>query len=213
MWIYRLGLERAKRLLLTGDALDGQHGGRVGPGVRVRPAGGARRRGAGARRAAWRSCPPTSSQMMKLLVNQAYEQMGLRDDPADRDAARRRRAPHARGRARSRRRRCADVARAPSPTATRRSATTARSAGEARAGRSPRSPPRCWPAAASEPTDEEQVRDHARRLRARDRGQGLPGALRPPASRPELDRRAQADRPAVRDRDAAGARATSSSRG
>ena len=37
MWIYRLGLERAKRLLLTGDALDGRTAVDVGAGLRVSP--------------------------------------------------------------------------------------------------------------------------------------------------------------------------------
>ena len=60
MWIYRLGLERAKRLLLTGDALDGATRGRVGAGVRGAPG---RRRSTTPRwrwPAASRSCPPTS---------------------------------------------------------------------------------------------------------------------------------------------------------
>ena len=103
MWIYRLGLERSKRLLLTGDPLDGRTRGRVGARVARRvPEAELDDAGARARRRASRSCPPTSSQMMKLLVNQAFEQMGLRDDAADRHAARRRRAPHAGGRRRSR---------------------------------------------------------------------------------------------------------------
>ena len=98
MWTYRLGLERSKRLLLTGDALDGRTRGRVGAGL-ARPCP---RTSSTPRR--WRSrgasrcCPANQLQMMKLLVNQAFEQMGLHDDAADRHAARRRRAPHARGR-------------------------------------------------------------------------------------------------------------------
>ena len=60
MWVYRLGLERAKRLLLTGDALDGRKRGRVGPGLRGR----ARRTSSTRRRWRWpsgsRCCPPTS---------------------------------------------------------------------------------------------------------------------------------------------------------
>ncbi len=39
MWVYRLGLERAKRLLLTGDALDGRDRRRVGPRLRGSPGG------------------------------------------------------------------------------------------------------------------------------------------------------------------------------
>ena len=60
MWTYRLGLERSKRLLLTGDPLDGRTRGRVGARERVPSRGRARRRGAGAGAAASRSCPPTS---------------------------------------------------------------------------------------------------------------------------------------------------------
>src|SRR5215203_5618471 len=76
MWIYRLGLERAKRLLLTGDALDGRTAEEWGlasqshPEVELEEAGLAL-----ARRLAL--LPANQLQMMKLLVNQAYEQMGL----------------------------------------------------------------------------------------------------------------------------------------
>ena len=109
MWVYRLGLERAKRLLLTGDALDGRDRRRVGSGVAsltlrrslTRPALALARRVA--------LLPANQLQMMKLLVNQAYEQMGLVDDPAGRHAARRRGPPHAGGRWRSRRPRWPDV--------------------------------------------------------------------------------------------------------
>ena len=49
LWAHRIGPERAKRLLFTGDLLDGDPGGRLGAGARVTPAGRARRalRGAG----------------------------------------------------------------------------------------------------------------------------------------------------------------------
>ncbi len=76
MWIYRVGLERAKRLLLTGDALDGQTAVAWGlaseshPEVELEEAGLAL-----ARRLAL--LPANQLQMMKMLVNQAFEQMGL----------------------------------------------------------------------------------------------------------------------------------------
>jgi enoyl-CoA hydratase len=76
MWIYRLGLERAKRLLLTGDALDGRRAVEWGLASECAPADGLE--GAGmalARRVA--ALPANQLQMMKLLVNQAYDQMGL----------------------------------------------------------------------------------------------------------------------------------------
>jgi enoyl-CoA hydratase len=76
MWVYRLGLERAKRLLLTGDALDGHTAVSWGlaseshPEVELEQAGLAL-----AKRVAL--LPSNQLQMMKLLVNQTYEQMGL----------------------------------------------------------------------------------------------------------------------------------------
>jgi enoyl-CoA hydratase len=76
MWIYRLGLERAKRLLLTGDALDGRRAAEWGLACEAVPV--ERLEAAGldlAKRVA--QLPANQLQMMKLLVNQAYEQMGL----------------------------------------------------------------------------------------------------------------------------------------
>jgi enoyl-CoA hydratase/carnithine racemase len=77
MWVYRLGLERAKRLLLTGDAIDGRTAVSWGlaseavPLERLDEAGLAL-----AQRVA--RLPANQLHMMKLLVNQSYEQMGLR---------------------------------------------------------------------------------------------------------------------------------------
>ena len=77
MWIYRLGLERAKRLLLTGDPIDGRRAVEWGlaseavPEAELDDAGRAL-----AERVA--RLPANQLHMMKLLVNQAYEQMGLR---------------------------------------------------------------------------------------------------------------------------------------
>jgi len=76
MWLYRVGLERTKRLLLTGDALDGKTAVEWGlaseshPEVELEDA---------ALRLAKRVAllPSNQLQMMKLLVNQAIEQMGL----------------------------------------------------------------------------------------------------------------------------------------
>ena len=76
MWVYRLGLERAKRLLLTGDPVDGRTAVEWGlaseshPEAQLDAAGSAL-----ASRVA--RLPANQLQMMKLLVNQAYEQMGL----------------------------------------------------------------------------------------------------------------------------------------
>jgi enoyl-CoA hydratase len=76
MWIYRLGAERAKRLLLTGDALDGRRA--VEWGLASECAPEAELDAAAAALAARvAQLPANQAQMMKLLVNQAYDQMGL----------------------------------------------------------------------------------------------------------------------------------------
>jgi len=76
MWMYRLGLERSKRLLLTGDAIDGRRAVEWGLASEAVPE--AELEAAGlrlARRVAL--LPHNQAAMMKLLVNQAFEQMGL----------------------------------------------------------------------------------------------------------------------------------------
>jgi len=77
MWVYRLGLERAKRLLLTGDALTGRKAAEWGLASEAVPAD---ELDAAALSLAERVAllPRNQLHMMKLLVNQAYEQMGLR---------------------------------------------------------------------------------------------------------------------------------------
>lgn len=77
MWVYRLGLERTKRLLLTGDPLDGRRAADWGLASEAVPADELDAAAlALARRVA--QLPANQLHMMKLLVNQAYEQMGLR---------------------------------------------------------------------------------------------------------------------------------------
>jgi enoyl-CoA hydratase/carnithine racemase len=76
MWIYRLGMERAKRLLLTGDPLDGRRAVEWGLASECAPEAELDAAAeALARRVAL--LPANQLQMMKLLVNQAYDQMGL----------------------------------------------------------------------------------------------------------------------------------------
>ena len=77
MWIYRLGLERAKRLLLTGDAIDGRRAVEWGLASEAVPHSGLDEAGA-ALAARVAMLPANQLHMMKLLVNQAYEQMGIR---------------------------------------------------------------------------------------------------------------------------------------
>jgi enoyl-CoA hydratase len=77
MWIYRLGLERCKRLLLTGDPLTGERAAEWGLASEAVDADELDDAAlALARRVAL--LPSNQLHMMKLLVNQAYEQMGLR---------------------------------------------------------------------------------------------------------------------------------------
>ncbi len=76
MWMYRLGLERSKRMLLTGDALDGRRAVEWGLASECLPA--AELDGAAAALAARVALLPANQlHMMKVLINQAFEQMGL----------------------------------------------------------------------------------------------------------------------------------------
>jgi enoyl-CoA hydratase len=76
MWVYRVGLEHAKRLLLTGDLIDGREAARIGlvseavPGAELDD-----RVEALARRIA--GVPRNQLAMLKTVVNQAYGNMGL----------------------------------------------------------------------------------------------------------------------------------------
>ncbi len=76
MWIYRVGAERAKRLLLTGDLIDGREAARIGL---VSEAVRADELDSTVDRLAARiaSVPKNQLMMQKLMVNQAYENMGL----------------------------------------------------------------------------------------------------------------------------------------
>jgi enoyl-CoA hydratase len=76
MWIYRIGLERSKRLLLTGDPVDGRTAVAWGLASEAVPEAELEEAGlALATRVA--RLPANQLHMMKLLVNQAFEQMGL----------------------------------------------------------------------------------------------------------------------------------------
>src|SRR3954452_12520077 len=76
MWTYRLGLERSKRVLLTGDPLDGRTAADWGLASEAVPADELDARGlALAQRVA--RLPANQLHMMKLLVNQVIEQMAL----------------------------------------------------------------------------------------------------------------------------------------
>ena len=77
MWVYRLGPEWAKRLLLTGDPVDGKTAERIGLIYKAVPADRLEQEVEGlAQRMA--NIPVSQLASMKLLVNQACENMGLR---------------------------------------------------------------------------------------------------------------------------------------
>lgn len=77
LWVYRLGLERAKQFLLTGAEIDAPTALRIGLISEVHPAGElAARVEEHARR--FRHIPANQLALNKLLINQAYENMGLR---------------------------------------------------------------------------------------------------------------------------------------
>jgi enoyl-CoA hydratase/carnithine racemase len=76
MWVYRLGAEKAKRMLLTGDTIDGKTAKAWGlvydsvPAAKLDAAVTAL-----AKRMA--GVPKNQLMMQKLMINQAYENMGL----------------------------------------------------------------------------------------------------------------------------------------
>lgn len=77
MWVYRLGLEHAKQFLLSGDAIDAQTAHRIGLVSHVCPAAEIEARiEAHARR--FENIPANQLALNKLLINQAFENMGLR---------------------------------------------------------------------------------------------------------------------------------------
>ena len=77
LWVYRLGLEHAKQFLLTGRAIDAETAHRIGLVSQVYgPDELSAEAEAEARR--FRHIPANQLALNKLLVNQAYENMGLR---------------------------------------------------------------------------------------------------------------------------------------
>jgi len=76
MWVYRVGAERAKRLLLTGDLVSGVEAARIGLVSEAVPPG---ELDAAVERLAARMAgvPKNQLMMQKLMINQAYENMGL----------------------------------------------------------------------------------------------------------------------------------------
>ncbi len=76
MWVFRLGAEKAKRMLLTGDLVDGREAKAMGLVLDAVPEPLLEERVMElARRIA--SVPKNQLMMQKLMINQAYENMGL----------------------------------------------------------------------------------------------------------------------------------------
>lgn len=77
LWVYKLGLEHAKQFLLSGDAIDAHTAYRIGLASHVLPAD---RLSEETERYAMRyqHIPANQLALNKLLINQAYENMGLR---------------------------------------------------------------------------------------------------------------------------------------
>ncbi len=76
MWVYRLGAERAKRMLLTGDTIDGLQAAAWGLVLEAVPAASLDERVEElAERIA--GVPVNQLTMQKLMINQAYDNMGL----------------------------------------------------------------------------------------------------------------------------------------
>ncbi len=78
MWVYRLGPEKAKRMLFTGDRVDGREAEAMGLVHKAVPAAAL---DAEVERLAERiaTVPVNQLMMQKLMVNQALENMGLRN--------------------------------------------------------------------------------------------------------------------------------------
>ena len=76
MWVYRLGAERAKRMLLTGDTIDGRTAADWGLVVESVPAEDLDRT-VEALTDRMASVPVNQLAMQKLMINQAYDNMGL----------------------------------------------------------------------------------------------------------------------------------------
>ena len=76
MWVFRIGAERAKRMLLTGDLVDGRAAKEMGLVYDAVPAAELDA-AVDALAARMAGMPKNQLMMQKLMINQAYENMGL----------------------------------------------------------------------------------------------------------------------------------------
>jgi enoyl-CoA hydratase len=77
IWVYRLSLEHAKQFLLTGEAIDAETALRIGLVSRVHPAAELSARVEEFAQK-FQHIPANQLALNKLLINQAFENMGLR---------------------------------------------------------------------------------------------------------------------------------------
>jgi enoyl-CoA hydratase len=77
MWVYRLGLEHAKQFLLSGDQVDAETALRIGLVSKVFPLDRLESE-TEAYCQRFQHIPANQLALNKLLINQAYENMGLR---------------------------------------------------------------------------------------------------------------------------------------
>ncbi len=77
MWVYRLGLEHAKQFLLSGEAIDAETALRIGLVSKVYPADELPAR-VEEHAERFAHIPANQLALNKLLINQAFENMGLR---------------------------------------------------------------------------------------------------------------------------------------
>ncbi|HEY5072220.1 MAG TPA: crotonase/enoyl-CoA hydratase family protein [Caulobacteraceae bacterium] len=76
MWVYRLGPQAAKRLMMTGDLIDGKAAAQMGLALKAVPESELES-AVEALAARLRGVPRNQLMMTKMVVNQAYENMGL----------------------------------------------------------------------------------------------------------------------------------------
>ncbi len=76
MWVYRLGAEKAKRMLLTGDLIDGREAQRLGLVYQSVPAAELDEAVA-ALTGRMQGIPKNQLMMQKLMINQSFHNMGL----------------------------------------------------------------------------------------------------------------------------------------
>jgi enoyl-CoA hydratase len=76
MWVYRLGPQAAKRLMMTGDLIDGREAAAMGLALRAVPEAELED-AVEALVTRLRGVPRNQLMMTKMVVNQAYENMGL----------------------------------------------------------------------------------------------------------------------------------------